>query len=206
MSWQESLNRKAFVTTLGTAGLGLGLMVAAAGGAPNAMAQEASTPALAQDETVPADGEPRERLRSGEAREELYAEFTAALADELGIGSSDEVDAAVRVAMMTVVDARVDEDLLTVGQAEALKTLIATSAVPLDPGSVFGPPPGAFMRGMHERGEEGRFFQGKDGDQAWTIRGDDASRSSAGDERDARSNEDASDDSPASEEDEDASS
>jgi hypothetical protein len=91
-------------------------------------------------------------------RTELYAEFTAALADELGIGDANEVDAAIRVAMMTVVDARVDDGLLTVGQAEALKTLIATSDVPLGLGPMFGPPPGAFMQRIHGPGEEGRFF------------------------------------------------
>ena len=159
-----SLDRKAFVTMLGTAGLGLGLIMAAAGGAPGALAQNASTPALAQDESGSGEGGVRERLRSDEMRTELYAEFTAALADELGIGNSDEVDAAIRVAMMTVVDTRVDDGLLTAGQAEALKTLIATSDVPLGPGPMFGPPPGAFMQRIHGPGEEGRFFPIQGGD------------------------------------------
>ena len=130
MNRWNRLDRKALVTTLGTAGLGLGLMVTAAGGVPGALAQEASTPAVAQEEAAPGEGEGQERLPLGEIREELYAEFTAALADELGIGNSDEVDAAIRVAMMTVVDARVDDGLLTSGQAEALKILIATAARP----------------------------------------------------------------------------
>ena len=52
-------------------------------------------------------------------RVELYAQFTAALADELGIGSADEVDAAIRMAMMTVIDGQVGDDGLTAGQAEA---------------------------------------------------------------------------------------
>src|SRR5688572_6318590 len=85
MNRTYSLDRKTFVTTLGTAGLGLGLIVATAGTAPNATAQEASTPTAAQEEPTAEDGEVRERLRSGEIREELYAEFTAALAGELGI-------------------------------------------------------------------------------------------------------------------------
>lgn len=178
------MNRKVFVKTLGTAGLGL--IAATAGGAPGALAQEASTPTLAQDESAPPDGEVRERLRSGEAREELYAEFTAALADELGISDSDEVDAAIRVAMMTVVDARVDDGLLTAGQAEALKTLIATSDMPLGPGPMFGPPPGAFMRGMHGPGEEGRFFPGRGGGEDSTIRVDDGSRADDGEDRGGR--------------------
>jgi hypothetical protein len=160
-----SLDRKTFVTALGTAGLGLGLIATTAGSASNAMAQEAATPAPAQEESALEDAEVRDQMRSGAMREELYAEFTAALADELGIGNSDEVDAAIRVAMMTVVDARVDDGLLTAGQAEALKVLIATSDVPLGPGPMFGPPPGAFMRGAHGPGEEGRFFPIHGGDE-----------------------------------------
>ena len=139
------------------------------GGAPSALAQQAATPALAQDELESEEDEVQERLRSGEMREELYAEFTAALADELGIGNADEVDAAIRVAMMTVVDARVDDGFFSVGQAEALKTLIATSDVPLGPGPMFGPPPGAFMRGGHGFGEEDRFFPIRHGDEEWII-------------------------------------
>lgn len=158
------LNRKSFVTTLGVAGLGLG-GIAAGASAPLGLAQEASTPTLAQDEATLAEAEVRERFRSGEMREELYAEFTAALADELGIGNADDVDAGIRVAMMTVVDARVDEGLLTVGQAEALKTLIATSDAPLGPGPMFGPHPGAFVRGGHGPGHGG-MVPGQDGDHA----------------------------------------
>ena len=158
MNRKYSLDRKTFVSTLGVAGLGLGLIVVTAGNTPNVVAQEVSTPTTAQEESTAEDGEVRDQLRSGEMREELYAEFTAALASELGIGNSDEVDAAIRVAMMTVVDARVDDGLLTAGQAEALKTLIATSDVPLGPGPMFMPPHGAFMHGGHGPGEEGRFF------------------------------------------------
>ena len=155
MNQKYSLDRKIFVMALGTAGLGLGLIATTVGSASNAMAQETATPTLAQEA---ADDEVRDQIRSGEMREELYAEFTAALADELGIGNPDDVDAAIRVAMMTVVDARVDDGLFTAGQAEALKVVIATSDAPLGPGSMFGPPPGAFMRGGHGPGEEGRFF------------------------------------------------
>jgi hypothetical protein len=191
--WQ-TLDRKGFVTTLGAAGLGLGLIVAAAGGAPGALAQEVSTPALAQDEAGTAESDVRVRLRSGELREELYGEFTAALADELGAGNADEIDAAIRVAMMTVVDARVDDGLLTVGQAEALKTLIATSDVPLGPGPMFGPPPGAFMRGGHGFGDEGRHVQIRDGDREWIIQTDDGSPADDGDDQNAASDQEANDD------------
>ena len=67
--------------------------------------------------------------------------------------------------LMSVVDARVDDGFFSVGQAEALKTLIATSDVPLGPGLMFAPPPGAFMRGGHGFGEEDRFFPVRGGVQ-----------------------------------------
>jgi hypothetical protein len=201
MNRWHSLDRKGFVTALGTAGLGLGLIAAATGGVPGALAQDAATPALAQDESETGEGEVRERLRSGEKREELYAEFTAALADELGIGNSDEVDAAIRVAMMTVVDAHVDDGLLTAGQAEALKTLIATSDVPLGPAPMFGPPPGAFMRGGHGSGEEGRFFPIRGDDEDWIINAGDGSGTDDGDNQNADSDENANDDSGSNEDD-----
>jgi hypothetical protein len=193
MNRWKILDRNALVTTLGATGLGLGLIVAATGGMPAALAQEAATPALAQDQPGSGEGDVQERLRSGEIGEELYAEFTAALADELGIGNSDEVDAAIRVAMMTVVDARVDDRILTAGQAEALKTLIATSDVPLGPGPMFGPPPGAFMRGGHGLGEEGRFFPGR-GDQDWIIHTDDGSGTDDGNNGNAQADEEANED------------
>ena len=194
MSRWNSLNRKTFVTALGTAGLGMGLIVATAGGVPGALAQESATPAQAQDEAETGEGEVRERLRSGEMREELYAEFTAALADELGIGNSDEVDAAIRVAMMSVVDARVDDGFFSVGQAEALKTLIATSDVPLGPGPMFGPPPGAFMRGGHGFGEEDRFFPVRGGDEEWIIQAEDGTPADDEDDGDTRSDQNANED------------
>ena len=197
MNRKYSLDRKTFVTALGTAGLGLGLIATTVGSVSDAMAQEAATTARAQEE----DGEVRDQLRSGEMREELYAEFTAALADELGIGNSDEVDAAIRVAMMTVVDARVDDGLLTAGQAEALKVLIATSDVPLGPGAVFGPPPGAFMLGGHGPGEEGRFFRIRGEGEKWTIPVDDGSLTDDGDDSDAQPDQGANDESGPNEED-----
>jgi CheY-like chemotaxis protein len=172
----------------------LELILATVGGAPSALAQQAATPALAQDDLESEAGEVQERLRSGEMREELYAEFTAALADELGIGNSDEVDAAIRVAMMSVVDTRVDDGFFSVGQAEALKTLIATSDVPLGPGLMFAPPPGAFMRGGHGFGEEDRFFPVRGGVQDWIISADDESRADDGEDGAAGSDEEANED------------
>lgn len=91
---------------------------------------------------------------------ELYAEFTSALADELGIANADEVDAAIRIAMMSVIDARVDDGILTAGKAEALKFLIATSDVPLPAMGGFGPHPGGMFVAAHGPGfgpGEGRF-------------------------------------------------
>ena len=186
-------DRKTLVTTIGAAALGLGLIATASGVTSNVMAQEVATPPLAQE--AEDGGEVRARMRSGELREELYAEFTAALADELGIGNADEVDAAIRVAMMTVVDARVDDGLLTAGQAEALKTLIATSDVPLGPGPMFAPPPGAFIRGGHGPHEEGWFLPIPGGDV--TIGIDDASPADDGEDDSAQ---DPNDDAGASEE------
>jgi hypothetical protein len=189
------------MTVLGTAGLGLGLVAVTAGGAPGAFAQDASTPTVAQEEAATGEGEVRERLRSREMQQELYGEFTAALADELGIGNADEVDAAIRLAMMTVVDARVDDGLLSVGQAEALKTLIATSEVPLGPGPMFGPPPGAFMRGGHGPGEEGSFFRLHGEERESIITADDDAPAEDVEGSDASSDENANGDSGSNEDD-----
>ena len=63
-------------------------------------------------------------------RVEAYNEFTQALADELGIDDPDEVDAAIRSAMMAGVDAN---DGLTKDRAEEQKALIATADVPIGP-------------------------------------------------------------------------
>jgi hypothetical protein len=65
-----------------------------------------------------------------EKRVEAYNEFTQALADELGIDDPDEVDAAIRIAMMSVVDSNAG---LTEDGAESLKALIATADVPIGP-------------------------------------------------------------------------
>jgi hypothetical protein len=137
------MNRKTFVTTLGAAGFGLGLTAARDGGA------------LAQEEPTPAGDVVRADIDPDEMRTQFYSEFTAALADELGIANADEVDAAIRVAMMAVIDARADDGDLTYGQAEALKTLVATSDVPLSPGPILTPPRGTVFRGPHGP-EEGR--------------------------------------------------
>jgi hypothetical protein len=197
--WQNSLDRKAFVTRLGTTGLGLGLIVGTAG-APGVSAQEASTPTPAQPESGSEKGEVREPLRSVETRQQLYAKFTAALADELGVGTADKIDAAIRAAMMTVVDAHVDDGLLTAGQGETLKILIATSDVPLGSDPMFEPSPGAFMRGKREQSDEGRSFYGHGGDRERTEGGDDDSRADEEKDRGSESDEEANDNSRANEE------
>ena len=63
-------------------------------------------------------------------RVEAYNEFTQALADELGIDDPDEVDAAIRSAMMSVVDSNAG---LTKETAEWQRALIATADVPIGP-------------------------------------------------------------------------
>jgi hypothetical protein len=172
------MNRKDFVTTLGAAGLGLAV---AAGSAPLVRAQEESTPA----EAVEGVSDPfAERL---EMRQALYADFTAALAAELGIGSGDEVDAAIRLAMMSVIDGQVDDGLLTFGQAEAMKTLVATAEVPLGPG-FGGAPHGGFVRIRHHRGDDDRLFPGREGDRERFLPDDDGDDSTATDD-DAGENE-----------------
>jgi hypothetical protein len=60
----------------------------------------------------------------------VYNEFTQALADELGIDDPDEVDAAIRLAMMSIVDSNAG---LSKAEAERQKALIATADVPIGP-------------------------------------------------------------------------
>ncbi len=72
-------------------------------------------------------------LSPGEAealRAENYHEFTQALADELGIDDPDEVDAAIRSAMMSQVDANTG---LAKSERERQKQLIAAADVPIGP-------------------------------------------------------------------------
>ena len=139
------LGRKAFVTTLGAAGLGLGIT---ATGARAALAQEELSPPTCPhdahmampmpmpmpmamcDGTMPMD-DAHLQLRTA-----FYTAFTAALAEAWGGTSGDEVDAAIRQAMMSLIDARQSDAFLTYGQAEALKILIATTDAPLCPGPV----------------------------------------------------------------------
>lgn len=163
------LDRKSFVTKIGVAGLGLGLMVGAIGAAPIARAQDEGTASLPAVAAAPGMGE------FGEKRAELYGEFTAALAAELGSASADEVDAAIRAAMMTVIDNQVSDDGLTAGQAEAMKLLVASSEAPLGPGPFFMGGHGPMGRGggMGDHGSaDGRMGPGQ-GDARGGMKGDD---------------------------------
>jgi hypothetical protein len=124
------LDRKAFVTTLGAAGLGLG-MTAATGGARSALAHGRTPPDGSSWE--PGAG-PLDEIWKLHA--EFYKGFTESLADQLRGTNADEVDAAIRKALMSVIDSGKDDGRLTYGQAEALKVFIATTDAPLGPGPI----------------------------------------------------------------------
>jgi hypothetical protein len=137
------------VTTLGAAGLGLSMTAASLGGAPAAMAQDDDAASAAEDVHVEFD---RDELRA-----EFYAAFTAALGDELGI-AEDEVDAGIRTALSTVVDGLASDDVLTPGQATAVKALVESLEVPVGPGPMFGHGPVMFKRAI--TAERGHGFPG----------------------------------------------
>jgi hypothetical protein len=71
-----------------------------------------------------------ERRGHGDLRVAVYREFTQALADELGIDDADEVDAAIRAAMMAGVDANAG---LNKDSKEELKALITDAEAPIGP-------------------------------------------------------------------------
>lgn len=122
----QLLDRKRFVNTLGAAGLGLGLLVGA-GGAPSGMALEKEGALACQGDDA------RDVLVAGDQealRVKAYNGFTRALADELGIDDPNEIDAAIRAAMMAEVDANAR---LSRDGAEQQKALIAAAAAPVGP-------------------------------------------------------------------------
>ena len=136
------LNRKTFVTSLGVGGLGLAMTAAALGGA------------LAQDaESTPAGAAEQAHARFDELHAELYAVFTAALAEEIGTGDAAQVDAGIREALAAVVDGYASDDLVTAGQATALKALIETVEVPVGPGPLLGHERVRFVRGTGPAGD-----------------------------------------------------
>jgi hypothetical protein len=121
-----------------------------------------------------------------EKRVELYDEFTQALADELGIDNSDDVDAAIRIAMMSVIDSHVEDGMLTKGKAEALKVLVATADVPIAPGFMVGPHPGALFIAGHGPGfgpAMGPMMPGREGMRHGIV---ERRQHARGDERGAR--------------------
>ena len=134
---RQRMNRKAFFTTLGAAGLGVGVIVSGLSGAPSVFAQESNE---AADEAWEDFDPEAMRLR-------FYQEFTGALAGQLNLGSADEVDPAIRAAWSTVVDGFQGDGLITAGQATAVKSLIASTEVPIGPGPMVGHGPGRGMRG-----------------------------------------------------------
>lgn len=163
----QVFNRKHFVSTLGVAGLGLGLLTGTAG-VPLVRAQEPQAPAierplfqqkegtlglsdeelhdlliqlLQEREQATADALASPGDENGtdlvivrgdhEAlRVEAYHEFTQALADELGIHDPEEIDAAIRAAMMATVDANTG---LSKSGREEQKALIAEAEAPIGP-------------------------------------------------------------------------
>jgi hypothetical protein len=135
----NTVSRKSFLTSLGAAGVGAGLL-------------RFAPSAAAQDTDDDSRDEPEGGVEAGDwedMRSELYADFTEALAAELGNTTSDDVDAAIRKAIMSLIDAHVSEDELTKGQAEALKVIVATTDVPITPGFMgMGLGPGMGMGGM----------------------------------------------------------
>lgn len=135
------VNQKHIVSTLCAAGLALGLVTGAVV-APTVIAQDSQQfqpheiasqlfRAFKSDkngEDYVVAGVSRE---DGEAmRAEAYNEFTQALADELGINNPDEVDAAIRAAMIAVVDAN---DGLSRETREEQKDLIRNADAPIGP-------------------------------------------------------------------------
>jgi len=136
------LTRKTFVTALGAAGLGLSMTVSALGGVPGALAQDA--------DATPSATELRERFQPGEMRAEFYTAFTAALGAELGSDAA-AIDTAIRGALATVIDGFQSDDLVTPGQATALKSLVASLDAPVGPGGMMGMR-GGMMRGGGPQG------------------------------------------------------
>ena len=141
-----SVSRKSFLTSLGAAGIAASLL-------------HFSSPAAAQDtdDDTRDEPEPEGMMEPGnweDMRTELYADFAEALATELGGTTADDVDATIRTAIMSLIDAQISDEGLTRGQAEALKVIVATTDVPIMPGFMgmgLGPGMGMGMMpgGMH---------------------------------------------------------
>lgn len=151
-----TVSRKSFLTSLGAAGVGAGLL-------------RFTSPATAQDTDDDSRDEPEGTVEPGDwedMRTEMYADFTEALAAELGNTTADDVDAAIRTAIMSLIDAHVSDDELTRGQAEALKVIVATTDVPIVPGFMgmgigMGPGMGMMHGGKTHGGHGGHTRAGR---------------------------------------------
>ncbi len=97
-------------------------------------------------------------------QQRFYPDFTAALAAELGAGSADDVDAAIRLAMIAVIDGLDSETLPMPIPADALKAMVASAESPLGPGPLFGHGPGMMIRAFHGHHGDGRGFAGRGGE------------------------------------------
>lgn len=145
-----TVSRKSFLTSLGAAGVGAGLL-------------RFAPPAAAQDTDDDSRDGPEGMMEPGDwedMRVQVYADFTEALATELGGTTADDVDAAIRKAIMSLIDTHVSDQELTKGQAEALKLIVATTDVPIMPGFMgmgLGPGPGM----MHGGGMRGGYGEGR---------------------------------------------
>jgi hypothetical protein len=101
--------------------------------------------------------------------ERFYPDFTAALATELGAGSADEMDGAIRLAMISVIDGFEGDELPMPIPTDALKAMVATAESPLGPGFLLGGHPGVMIRAFHGHGGDGPAFHGRGhgGDDGW---------------------------------------
>ena len=150
-----TVSRKSFLTSLGAAGLGAGLL-------------RFAPSAAAQDTDDDSRDDPNDMMGRGDwedMRTQMYGDFTAALATELGSTTADDVDAAIRKAIMSLIDAHVSDEELTKGQAEALKVIVATTDVPIMPafmgmGMGMGPGMGMMHGGMMHGGMPGDMMPG----------------------------------------------
>ncbi len=139
-------------------------------------------PVAGEESAAPTDG-------PWAIQQRFYPDFTAALAAELGAGSADDVDAAIRLAMIAVIDGLDSEALPMPIPTDALKAMVATAESPLGPGLLFGPGPGMMIRAFHGHDENGHGFFGRGGEGGPFGDKDERGRAGDGDERGAEGSE-----------------
>jgi hypothetical protein len=127
-----AFNKRVIVTAAGTTALGVGMVIGAATGSLDALAQE-TPPGMETPARVAQDGDPDARLA------QAYESFVAALASEL---DSDEtaIDAAIRTALKQQIAEMAAAGGLDADQAVALQERIDAAEAPLFLG--FGGPGG----------------------------------------------------------------